>query len=458
MNNAKIRPAFNVLEAPYIKVDATVIIPGTTNGKSNIPEVMRSYKYIIAPSAKKIATYIVNQIFGSELVTQTEGLKIGWLMPTLKKALELSVYQEESFIWIHKFNKKIYLECLHKTDIFDLVQKYDNVVSGRIVQDICGNADCDYILERKFQLKDGKTYLKLQAYEKSKKNANDPVAIPIAVFNKRTGSEYLDKYVLPYEAIINIDVGQQFFKDSQRLLNKEMDIINTMFDEIDKTRTRIVSSQHFQSGDIVTQWKPGSTNYDVRTLTVGQLQDYFTLLPGDKDHQFFEFLQGDVRIEKYEQAFKFCDYQIIQMAGLSTASFGYEKDAYMNVANVDLSKNSSDMSVEAIKTQIEPQINRLIQNIVIAQTSIGAEENIIPKELVWDYGANEKFDDMKKLQVMNRIQSVASIPYKYKAQIIMPILKKLIDEELVDKNMSVDDLINEYAKENEEINVKFGEV
>ena len=171
MNNAKIRPAFNVLEAPYIKVDATVIIPGATNGKSNIPEVMRSYKYIIAPSAKKIATYIVNQIFGSELVTQTEGLQIGWLMPTLKKALELSVYQEESFIWIHKFNKKIYLECLHKTDIFDLVQKYDNVVSGRIVQDICGNADCDYILERKFQLKDGKTYLKLQAYEKSKKNA-----------------------------------------------------------------------------------------------------------------------------------------------------------------------------------------------------------------------------------------------------------------------------------------------
>ena len=40
----------------------------------------------------------------------------------------------------------------------------------------------------------------------------------------------------------------------------------------------------------------------------------------------------------------------------------------------------------------------------------------------------------------------------------MPILEKLIDEEIVDKNMSVDDLINEYSKENEEINVKFGEV
>ena len=87
---------------------------------------------------RKIATYIVNQIFGSELVTQTEGLQIGWLMPTLKSALELSVYQVESFIWIHKYNNKIYLECLKRTDIFDLVQKYDDVVSGRIVQEIDG--------------------------------------------------------------------------------------------------------------------------------------------------------------------------------------------------------------------------------------------------------------------------------------------------------------------------------
>jgi hypothetical protein len=237
-----------------------------------------------------------------------------------------------------------------------------------------------------------------------------------------------------------------------------MDIVNTMFEEIDKTKTRIVSSQHFQSGDIVTQWKPGSTSYDVRTLTVGQLQDYFTLLPGDKDHSFFEFLQGDVRIEKYEQAFKFCDYQVIQMAGLSTASFGYEKDAYMNVANVDLSKNASDMTVEAIKTQIEPQINRLIQNIVIAQTSIGITENVLPATLAWDYGINEKFDDMKKLQVMGKIQGVASIPYSYKAKIIMPILKKLIDTEFLDDSMTVDKLVEQYQKETEEIDVKFGEV
>lgn len=458
MNNARIRPAFNVLEAPYIKVDATIIVPGATNGKSNIPEVMRSHKYIIAPSGKKISTYIVDQIFGSEIVTQTEGLRIGWLMPTLKEALENAIYQEESFIWLHKYGKKVYLECLKRSDIFDLVQKYDNIQSGRIVQDITGKADVDYILERKFELKNGETFMQIQAYEKSKKNNNNPVPISIETFNSRTGSEYSSKYVLPYEAIVNIDVGQKFFKDSERLLNEEMEIINTMFDEIQKTKTRIVSSQHFQSGDIVTQWKPSSTNYDVKTLSVGQLQDYFTLLPGDKDHAFFEFLQGDVRIEKYTEAFKFCDYQIIQMSGLSPASFGYEKDAYMNVANIDLSKNSSEMSVEAIKTQIEPQINRLIQNIVIAQNSIGTTINKLPEELIWDYGTNEKFDDMKKLQVMGRIQSVASIPYKYKAEIIIPILKKLMDGQNSNGDMDVDQFLEEYKKENEDINIKFGEV
>ena len=94
MKNARIKPAFDVLEAPYINVNATVIVNGSTNGKPNIKP---GSKYVVAPSAKKIATYIVNQIFGSDLVTQTEGLSIGWLMPTLKKALELGIYQEESF-------------------------------------------------------------------------------------------------------------------------------------------------------------------------------------------------------------------------------------------------------------------------------------------------------------------------------------------------------------------------
>ena len=238
-----------------------------------------------------------------------------------------------------------------------------------------------------------------------------------------------------------------------------MKVVNTLADEIEKTKTRIVTSQHYQSGDIVTNWQPGNTHYKVDTLTVGKLQDYFTLLPGDKDNQLFEFLQGDVRFEAYISSFKFYDYQIIQMAGLSPASFGYEKDAYMNTDNVNLSKNNSDMTVEAVKTQIEPQINKLIENIIKAQKSQNIQVNLLPVELNWDYGLNEKFDDMKKLQVLNRVQSVGAIPYSIKAKIIMPILKKLIDDDFVEKNQKeIEDLINNYNKEQESININFGEV
>lgn len=453
--NTRVKPAFDVLEAPYIKVDATVIINGSTNGKPNIRPGAR---YIIAPTAKKIATYIVNQVFGSELVTQTEGLQISWLMPTLKEALELGVYQEESFIYIHKFDNKIYLECFKKSDIHDLVQKFDKVISAKIVQEIEGKADVDYILERYITIENGNSYLEFKAYEKTKTKGK-VMPISIDVFNSRTGSDYLAKYVLPYECLINIDLGQDFFCDSKKLLNEEMKVINTLADEIDKTKTRIVTTQHYQSGDIVTNWKPGSTHYKVDTLTVGQLQDYFTLLPGDKEHQMFEFLQGNIRVTDYMNAFKFYDQQIIQMAGLSPASFGYEKDAYMNIENVDLSKNNSDMTVEAIKTQIEPQINKLIENIVKAQRSQGITENLLPNELNWDYGVNEKFDDMKKLQVLRKIQGVGAIPYSVKAKIIMPILNKLIDDDYSTENQKkIDELIGEYQKEKEDINITFGEV
>ena len=91
---------FNPLQAPYINVKVKVISPGTTNGKPNIKNEDR---YVLAPSAKKIGTYIRNQLFGSDLMTQTEGLDINWLMPTLGEALELSVYERESFIYIHKY-------------------------------------------------------------------------------------------------------------------------------------------------------------------------------------------------------------------------------------------------------------------------------------------------------------------------------------------------------------------
>lgn len=452
MNNIRLKSAYNVLEAPYIQVEATVTQPGITNGK---PNIFRKNKYIIAPSAKKIATYIVNQIFGSDLVTQTEGLNINWLMPTLKESLELAVYEEESFILIHKFDNKIYLECVKKSDIHDLVQKFDKVISGTIVQEY-DTSDETYELHREILIDKGTTYMNMKAF---KIDGSKLVPIDINVFNKYTGNDYLSKYILPYEILINVDVGQDFFKDSKKFINEEMTIFNTLVDEIEKTKTKIATTQHFQSGDIVTNWVPGSTHYKIDTLSVGKLQDYFTLLPGDKEHAFFEFLQGDIRVDSYISSFKFCDYQIIQMAGLSPASFGYEKDAYQNVDSIDLSKNNSDMTIEAIKTQIEPQINHLLENIVKAQQTQNITENLLPSELNWDYGLNEKLTDMKKLQVLNKVQSVGSVPYSIKAKIITPILKKIIDDDIDKEDMlTIEKLIEENKKEQDDLKIEYGEV
>lgn len=453
--NGKLRP-FNVLQAPYIRVMSEVIMPGQTNGKPNIKFEPR---YIVSPSAKKISTYIVNQIFGSELVTQTEGLNINWLMPVLKEALETAIYQEESFIYLHKFDNKVYLECIKKSDIHDLVQKFDKLYSATLIQDFNEvSKDYDYMLKRHITIENGISVLRFEAFEKSKKGT-EYVQISIQKFNQKTDNDFLDKYVLPYEVLINIDLGQNFFKDSEKLLNEEMKILNTIAEEIEKTKTRIVTTQHYQSSDIVTSWKPGNSFYDIQTISVNNIADYFTLLPGDKEHQMFQFLQGDVRIEQYVSTFKFYDYQCIQNAGLSPASFGYEKDAYQNVANIDLSKNASDMTIEAIKTQIEPQLNNLFSNIIKLQQSQLMTENLLPDSLVWDYGANEKFDDMKKIQVLRSIQGVTAVPVKTKMKIIMPIIEKLIDKDYVKSNQKeIDEIVNEWTDENKDIEVKFGEV
>ena len=63
---------------------------------------------------------------------------------------------------------------------------------------------------------------------------------------------------------------------------------------------------------------------------------------------------------------------------------------------------------------------------------------------------------MKNLMI---IQSVGSVPYSVKAKIIMPILNKLIDDDYVGKNSKlIEELINANKEEEEEIQVKFGEV
>ena len=141
------------------------------------------------------------------------------------------------------------------------------------------------------------------------------------------------------------------------------------------------------------------------------------------------------------------------MAGLSPASFGYEKDSYQNVASVDLSGNASEMTVEAIKKQLEPQINKLIENIVKLQISQNMTENVIPADLVWDYGTNEIIDDAKKINTLQAIQRVMSIPYSKRAEVVVPIINKLIDTPI-----TKDDLVKAYQEEENKMNIEFGEI
>ena len=439
---------YTPLQAPYINVKVKVISSGSTNGKPNIKEEDR---YVLAPSAKKIGTYIRNQLFGSDLLTQTEGLDINWLTPTLGEALELSVYEKESFIYIHKFDNKIYLECIKKCDIHNLVQRYDKVISADIIQDFEGKKE-DYYLERHIKMENGNSTIIFTAYAKDKKGI-DWKEISIEQFNNIFKTEYKRVYELPYEVLINIDIGQDFFKDSVKFLNEEMEVYNTLCEEVQKTKTRIATTQHYQSGDIYNQWQPSQNIYDVKQLSVGGMQDFFTLLPGDKEHAVFEYLQGNLRVNDYIDTFKFCDYQVIQMANLSPASFGYEKDNYQNVASVDLSMNLSEMTIEAIKKQIEPQINHLIENIVKLQELLGIEENKIPSELVWDYGNNEKLDDDKKVKTLQAIQRTMAIPYNTRAKILTPILNKLIDEKT-----NAEELTEAYNKEREDLRINYEEI
>ena len=443
--NGKIKTT-GIWEAPFIQIKAKVTQPGTTNGKPNI-----EYKeeYVVAPSAKKIATYIRNQLFGSELVSQTEGLEINWLMPTLSESLEKAIYQTESFIYLHKYDNKVYLECLNKNDIHDLKQVFDKVKEATIKQEYWYDKD-RYELWRKITIVgNGTSIIEFSAYLDDKGKLRE---IPLSKFNELFETEYEPIENKPYEVLVNIDTGQDFFKDSRKLLNEEMALLNTIAEEVEKTKTRIVTSEHYATGDLAVNWQPKGTTYNAHTINVGTLQDYFVLVPGDRDHQIFEFLQGDVRIEKYEESFKFYDYQIIQMAGLSPATFGYEKDAYMNNANVDLSANASEMTIEAIKRQLEPQINRLIENIIRLQQSQDITENLLPLKVDWDYGANERIDDMKKIEVMQNIQRVGSIPYSVRAKILTPILNRLIDED-----MTEDELVKAYDKENN-TRIEFGEL
>ena len=85
--------------------------------------------------------------------------------------------------------------------------------------------------------------------------------------------------------------------------------------------------------------------------------------------------------------------------------------------------------------------------------ALGIEENKIPSDLVWDYGDNERLDDMKKLDVLQKIQRTTGIPYSIRSKIIAPMLNKLIDE-----NIESDTLFEEYQKEREDIKLEYEEI
>ena len=444
----RLRRDYNVLGAPYIEVKATVTQNGITNGKPNIKEP----KYVIAPSAKKISTFIVNKIFGSDLLTQIEGLNIGWLMPSLKEVLELCVYEKEAFVYINIYDNKVYLECFRKCDIFNLKQEYDVFKEGTIIQEFDSPFEKDdkvYCLHRHIKIEGDNSIITFKAFEKR----HEETPIPLERFNQLFDTEYEAITTKPYKVLINVDIGQDFFKDSSKLLKAEMNVFNVIVEEIEKTKTRIVTTQHYQTSDISGSWKPASTHYDVQSLTVNNIKDFFTLLPGDKNHAVFEFLQGNVRVEQYITTFKFYDYQVIQLAGLSPANFGYEKDAYQNVDNVNLSKNASEMTIEAIKTQIESQINSLIENIIIAQQNLNITENQLPTDLQWDYGNDEKIDDLDKVKILKRINSVSAIPRETKLKVIMPIINKLISDDVDETELN--NMLEKIHEENDRIELAF---
>ena len=332
-----------------------------------------------------------------------------------------------------------------------MVQRYDKLLSCDIIQDFEGK-EYNFCLQRHIELHDGNSTLIFTAFRKDKERGKWE-EISLEQFNSVFGTEYTKIYELPYEVIINIDIGQDFFKDSVKFLNEEMEVYNTLCEEVQKTKTRIATTQHFQSGDVYNKWQPMANTYDVKTLSVGDMQDFFTLLPGDKEHSVFEYLQGNLRVNDYINTFKFCDYQVIQMANLSPASFGYEKDNYQNVASVDLSMNLSEMTIETIKKQIEPQVNHLLENIIKLQELLGIEDNKIPSDLVWDYGNNEKLDDSKKIATLRAIQGVMSIPYETRAKITTPILNKLIDEKT-----TAEELTKAYNKEKDDMKLVYEEI
>lgn len=185
MSNLK---EFNPLEAPFIKINAEVIYNQRINGKK--PIIKKETKYKLAPSGKKIATYITNQIFGSDIVLQAKEYNVNWLMPTLKEVLENCIYCKEAFVYLHRLDDKVYLECIKPNNIFDLKQKYDKVYEATIAEcfdETETNGEDKLELHRIIRMENGTSYINFQAYTIDKYGKQMP--IPITKFNQIMGTD-----------------------------------------------------------------------------------------------------------------------------------------------------------------------------------------------------------------------------------------------------------------------------
>ena len=77
--------------------------------------------------------------------------------------------------------------------------------------------DEEYELERKITITgDGTSIIEFKAFVEEKERKRE---ITIERFNEIFGTEYERVENKPYEVLINIDLGQDFFKDSVKLLN-----------------------------------------------------------------------------------------------------------------------------------------------------------------------------------------------------------------------------------------------
>ena len=114
--------------------------------------------------------------------------------------------------------------------------------------------------------------------------------------------------------------------------------------------------------------------------------------------------------------------------------------------------------------------NQLIDTGLTKNRYIGGEPLMVPHisnliKSAYERGVNtristngilltkERFDDMKKLAVLQKVQGTTAVPYSVRAKIIAPILNKLIDTPTNEK-----DLIRAYHEEGKRIELEYEEL